>query len=116
MSDSNSRLVYSTDGGRMAPSNANPKSGRPPTRPGLPNDGVVRVMRTKQGRGGKTVTLVTGLPGAPAELEALLKALKRQCGTGGSIEGRDLAIQGDQRERVVAALERAGHTVKLAGG
>jgi translation initiation factor 1 len=46
----------------------------------------------------------------------VLRELKRQCGTGGSLEGRDLAIQGDQRERVVTALEKAGHKVKLAGG
>ncbi len=73
-------------------------------------------MRSKTGRGGKTVTLVTGLPGSPAELEKLLKGLKSQCGTGGTLEGRNLVIQGDQRERVAAALEKAGHTVKLAGG
>jgi translation initiation factor 1 len=73
-------------------------------------------MRTKQGRGGKTVTLIVGLPGSPAELEATLRDLKRQCGVGGAIEGRDLAIQGDQRERIVAVLEKAGHKVKLAGG
>jgi translation initiation factor 1 len=73
-------------------------------------------MRTKQGRGGKTVTLITGLPGSPAEIETLLRELKRQCGVGGSVEGRDLAIQGDQRERIVVVLEKAGHKVKLAGG
>lgn len=118
MSESNSRLVYSTDGGPVAAPQeaARRRKAGGQHGPAVPNDGVVRVMRTKQGRGGKTVTLVTGLPGSPTELENVLRELKRQCGTGGSLEGRDLAIQGDQRERVVTALEKAGHKVKLAGG
>jgi translation initiation factor 1 len=77
---------------------------------------MVRVMRSKTGRGGKTVTLITGLPGSPAELEKVLKRLKSQCGTGGALEGRNVVIQGDLRDRVLAALEQAGHRVKLAGG
>jgi translation initiation factor 1 len=110
-------LVYSTDGGRVQPppERERGKQQRDPRR-NTPNDGVVRVSRTSTGRGGKTVTVVTGLPGSPAELDAVLKDLKRRCGTGGSREGRDLAIQGDQRERIVAALKAAGHSVKLAGG
>lgn len=118
----NSRLVYSTDGGPPKPAKAErpvARKKRGPTKasaPAIPDDGVVRVMRSKTGRGGKTVTLVMGLPGSPAELEATLKDLKKQCGTGGTVEGRNLAIQGDQRERLVAALEKAGHRVKLAGG
>jgi translation initiation factor 1 len=112
-----SRLVYSTDGGRAKlPPEPKPRQAPKQATPSVPADGVVRVMRTKSGRGGKTVTLVTGLPGSPAELEKVLKTLKSQCGTGGAVEGRNLAIQGDQRERVVAMLEKAGHTVKLAGG
>lgn len=112
-------LVYSTDGGRVKAKPARPDERRmaaPTSRPGLPNDGIVRVYRSKQGRGGKTVTLVSGLPGSPADLDAVLKELKKRCGTGGSREGRDLVIQGDQRDRIVAALEGAGHRVKLAGG
>lgn len=112
-------LVYSTDGGRVKAKPARPGERRTAAaqpRPGLPNDGIVRVSRSKQGRGGKTVTLVSGLPGSPAELDAVLKDLKKSCGSGGSREGRDLVIQGDQRNRIVAALEEAGHRVKLAGG
>lgn len=118
MTRGDSRLVYTTDGGRVpvGKQRAAPAPARAGKRMSPPDDGVVRVMRTKQGRAGKTVTLVTGLPGSPAELEAVLRDLKRQCGTGGALEGRDLAIQGDQRERIVAALEKAGHRVKLAGG
>lgn len=121
--DPNSRLVYSTDGERVtgeAPSRARraeaPKPAGTPSRTAPPADGWVRVQRTKAGRGGKTVTLVTGLPGSPAEIEATLKTLKQLCGAGGTIEDRDVVIQGDHRERVRTRLEAMGHRVKLAGG
>jgi translation initiation factor 1 len=82
----------------------------------MPDDGVVRVQRDRRGRGGKTATAVTGLPGDEAALDALLKALKQHCGAGGSREGRTLIVQGDQRERLVARLAQLGYKPKLAGG
>jgi translation initiation factor 1 len=115
-----SRLVYSTDSGRvrakLTPHNR--KVGPPlaPPAPGIPNDGVVRVQRDKRGRGGKTATTITGLPGSEADLDALLKTLKQHCGAGGTREGRILALQGDQRERLIERLTTLGHKPKLAGG
>jgi len=121
MADSKPRLVYSTDGGRvreqLTPHNR--KVGPPPSpaRPGAPpEDGIVRVQRDKRGRGGKTATTITGLPGTEAELDSLLKSLKTHCGAGGTREGRVLAIQGDQRERLMEKLTALGHKPKLAGG
>jgi len=120
-----SRLVYSTDGGRVAYTGnrkpealpgAKPAAARGPAGPAVPDDGIVRVHRQKAGRGGKTATLVTGLPGDEAGLDGVLKTLKAQCGAGGTREGRTLVIQGDLRERVAALLEGQGHRVKLAGG
>lgn len=120
MPDPNSRLVYSTDGGRvdekLPPRPPRTRAGQPPSRPPLPPDGFVRIQREKKGRGGKTVTLVTGLPGGAAELDALLKDLKQHCGAGGTREGAVLEIQGDHRERLEARLVALGHRVKLAGG
>ena len=84
--------------------------------PGMPDDGVVRIQRDKKGRGGKTATTVTGLPGDEAALDGLLKALKQHCATGGSREGRVLILQGDQRDRLLARLSALGHKAKLAGG
>lgn len=118
----NSRLVYSTDGGRvreqLTPHNrkvaATPQVQAKPGGP--PDDGVVRVQRDKKGRGGKTATTVTGLPGSEAELDTMLKGLKQHCGAGGSREGRVLIIQGDQRERLMERLTALGHKPKLAGG
>lgn len=115
MPDSNSRLVYSTDGGRVrAPQERQTEPARGVTRD--PDDGYVRVRREKKGRGGKTVTVISGLPGGASELDRLLKLLKQHCGTGGSRDGELLVIQGDHRERLQARLEELGHRVKLAGG
>ncbi|MBE7520281.1 MAG: stress response translation initiation inhibitor YciH [Thermoflexaceae bacterium] len=114
----NSRLVYSTDGGRVREQSPSRPGARPPApaRPQPPADGVVRIMRDRRGRGGKTATVVVGLPGTEAELDSLLKALKQLCGAGGSRDGRMLEIQGDHRERLQQKLEAMGHRVRLAGG
>ena len=82
----------------------------------LPRDGIVRLLRDRKGRGGKTVTLIAGLDGSPAALGALASDLKRLCGTGGTVRGDLIEIQGDVRDRVRVELERRGYTVKVAGG
>src|SRR6266849_5812521 len=82
----------------------------------VPRDGVVRLLRDRKSRGGKTVTLITGLSGTPTALAALASDLKRLCGTGGTLRGDILEIQGDFRERLQTELERRGYTVKIAGG
>lgn len=118
MPNDRSRLVYSTDGtgsGRVRESTP-PKPGARAAVTSMPDDGIVRVRREKKGRGGKTVTVVTGVPGTDAQREALLVALKQHCGAGGTREGDALVIQGDHRDRVKARLEALGHRVLLAGG
>jgi translation initiation factor 1 len=105
---SNSRLVYSTDGGDRRADGA--QQGRPQ----LPGDGVVRVFREKGGRRGKTVTSVRGLP--PRDLDAVAGELKRHCGSGGAIKDGAVEIQGDHREKIAARLQSKGYAVKLAGG
>lgn len=117
---SDSRLVYSTEGGRvrerLTPHNRKVEAAKPAGRPGPPADGIVRIQRDKKNRGGKTVTTITGLPGTETELVALLKELKQLCGAGGVRAGSVLEIQGDHRERLQTRLEALGHRVKLAGG
>lgn len=120
MPDPNSRLVYSTDGGRVGekskPRPVRAPALRKPAPQPPPADGVVRVQREKKGRGGKTVTVVTGLPSGASELDALLKDLKQHCGAGGTRDGAVLEIQGDHRARVEARLVALGHRVKVTGG
>ena len=101
----------------MTPHNRKVAAPAPVQKPGgPPDDGVVRVQRDKKGRGGKTATTVTGLPGSEAELDTLLKTLKTFCGAGGSREGRTLVVQGDQRERLMEKLTAMGLKPKLSGG
>lgn len=112
-------LVYSTDGGRMCPACRQPVAGcscggAASDRPA--GDGVVRVSRQTQGRGGKTVTLVRGLPLCAAQLAALAKRLRGACGTGGSCKDGVLELQGDHVERLLALLLAEGHRAKRAGG
>lgn len=76
----------------------------------------VRVQRTRAGKGGKTVTLISGLELPPAEALALLKQLKASAGTGGALKEGVIELQGDQVEAALAALERAGFRPKQAGG
>lgn len=105
----NSRLVYSTDAGRIKPETPQPEA--PPA-----GDGIVRLHRETKGRGGKAVTLIKGIPLAGAELKALAKELKKLCGVGGTIKDGEVTIQGDVREKLKPALEKKGFTVKIAGG
>lgn len=79
-------------------------------------DGVVRVSREVKGRKGKGVTLITGVPLDEAGLAALAKDFKQRCGTGGTVKGGVIEIQGDHRDRLVEELRNRGHRVKLAGG
>lgn len=69
MSDSNSRLVYSTETGRID----EPKAA--PVRP--KGDGVVRIQRQTSGRKGKGVCLITGVDLDDAELTKLAAELKK---------------------------------------
>ncbi len=85
-------------------------------RSGMPRDGVVRIARDRKGRGGKTVTLITGVPGDDAGLQALAQSFKRLCGSGGTAKDGVIEVQGDHRERLHARLVELGYRVKRVGG
>ena len=76
----------------------------------------VRVQRTKAGKGGKTVTVISGLEIAEGEALAILKTLKARVGTGGAMKEGLLELQGDQVATVLQELENAGFRPKQAGG
>lgn len=79
-------------------------------------DGVVRVSRSTKGRGGKTVTLVTGLPLDEPGLVKLAKQLKAACGSGGTVKDGVVEVQGDHCDTVLQALLKQGYPAKRAGG
>lgn len=78
-------------------------------------DGVVRLKRETKGRKGTGVTLITGLPLAADELEALASRFKKLCGVGGTVREGVIEIQGEQRARLQPELEKLGYRVKIAG-
>ena len=109
--------VYSTDQGRHCSRCGLPVPACTCRTPEVVNgNGVVRLRRQVKGRNGKPVTLISGLPLAGVELKSLAKELKNKCGGGGSIEGMDILIQGDKRDRLKEVLESKGYQVKLSGG
>lgn len=73
------------------------------------------VMKSKKGRGGKTVTIVTGLHHCPQALDRLAKHLKKTCGCGGTVKQGEIIIQGDQCAKAAMELENLGYTVKRSG-
>lgn len=77
---------------------------------------VVRVGRETKGRRGKGVTVVSDVPLNEAGLHELAGVLKQRCGTGGTVKDGRIEIQGDQRDRLTAELERLGYQVKRSGG
>lgn len=78
----------------------------------LPSRIVAKLRIEKQGRGGKTVTVVDGLPNNATFLKELSHDLKKACGVGGSVGEGCVELQGDQRERIRARLTQKGYVVK----
>lgn len=110
-------LVYSTDGGRMCPACrhavalcACKQAKRAKT------DGVVRVSLDSKGRGGKSVTVIKGVPADAGALALLGKQLRSACGSGGTTKDGVIEVQGDHCAAVTAALEKLQFTVKRVGG
>ena len=113
-------IVYRSDVGRICPGCQRPlaqcacRDARgQPARPGA---GAVRVARTTQGRGGKVVSVITGLPLGAAELAALAAELKKRCGSGGTVRAGAIEIQGEHRDTLVAELVQRGYQARRAGG
>jgi translation initiation factor 1 len=112
----NARLVYSTDTGRICPSCGKPaaecRCGSADVSQSVPGRIVTRLRMEKQGRGGKVVTVIDGLPNNSGFLKELVQDLKRACGTGGAVRDGAIELQGDLRERVRSLLQSKGFTVK----
>jgi len=115
---SNTRLVYSTEPGRICPrcnrSVSECKCQSP--KAAIPRDGIVRVGRETKGRKGKGVTVITGLPMTLDQIHDLAKQLKQKCGSGGTVKEGVIEIQGDHRDALIEELSKRGYTVKRSGG
>jgi translation initiation factor 1 len=119
MGDSNARVVYSTGAGRMCPDCGAAASAcrcngavSAALSAALPKRITAKLRMEKKGRGGKTVTVVDGLPENAAFLKDLCSELKRLCGTGGAVVPGGVELQGDLRDRLRPALAAKGYLVK----
>lgn len=105
--DQLSTLVYSTDKGKITEEKRETVT---------PSDGFAKVRRETKGRKGKGVVVISGLGLNNAELKKLASKLKKSCGTGGSVVGETIEVQGDKRETIKSVLEKDGFKVKFIGG
>jgi translation initiation factor 1 len=70
----------------------------------------LRVAIEKKGRGGKTVTVVTGFEGTEDDLKELARVLKTKCGVGGAAKDGEVIVQGELKQRVIDLLKAEGYT------
>jgi translation initiation factor 1 len=85
-----------------------------PDRPPAQQD--LRIQVSRKGRGGKTVSIISGFQHKAETLDALLKQLKNQCGAGGVAKDNQIEIQGDHRQKLLQVLTEKGYKAKLSGG
>jgi translation initiation factor 1 len=112
------RLVYSSELGRVCPTCGWPATDCKCSRalaeplPSRPGKIVAKLRVEKKGRGGKTVTVLAGLPRNATFLRDLCSELKRVCGTGGAVSDDTIELQGDLRDRVREHLLKKEFVVK----
>ena len=110
-------LVFSTDGGRHCPDCSQPVDACRCKSAVLPaGDGIARVRRESKGRGGKTVTTISGVPLAEEPLKNLASDLKKRCGCGGALKDGVIEIQGDHVQLLLDELLKRGFKAKKSGG
>ena len=80
-----------------------------------PQQQNIRIQATRRGKGGKTVTEITGFQTTSENLIKLTKQLKNQCGTGGTTRDAMIEIQGDCTQRILPILLSLGYKAKISG-
>ena len=112
MTKNESRTVWSSDQGDLRKQQAQSRNEK-----SLPaHQQTVYLHRDSRGRGGKTVTLLKKLVLSEDDMKELAKKLKQVCGSGGTVKGDMIEIQGEHREKIADALVKMGYKVKIAGG
>jgi translation initiation factor 1 len=114
----NTRIVYSTEQGRICPSCEKPvaECACRAEKVVPEGDGIVRISRETKGRKGKVVTVIRGVCLDQEGLQRLAKQLKQRCGSGGTLKDGVIEIQGDHRDALVKQLEKQGYVAKRSGG
>ena len=111
MSDFKNKLVWSDDPKDKA--KLEPKKEVLPSAADVEKTKWTCVFRLeKNGRGGKTVTVIDQLPRSEDYVSALCKELKSKCGSGGTYDIKKdcgvIEIQGDKRDAIKALFDKKG--------
>ena len=61
------------------------------------------------------MSAIHGVPLPGPQLEEICSALKKKCGTGGTVKNGVIEIQGDHRDRLVEELKKLGYTRREEG-
>ncbi|MDH6099170.1 translation initiation factor [Anabaenopsis sp. FSS-46] len=81
-----------------------------------PQQQNLKIQASRKGRKGKTVTVISGFQTKPEVLAALVKQLKTQCGTGGTVKDHEIEIQGDHKQKILEIMTTLGYKAKISGG
>ena len=77
-----------------------------------PSRQTIRVAVDRKRRAGKSVTVASGFEQAPESLARLATALKKRCGSGGTVKGNEIEVQGEHVETIAAELRKLGYRVR----
>jgi translation initiation factor 1 len=110
------RLVYST-GGDAAHHEQRPDEKRSNQLKAAGRGGAGPVRLSLERRASdRQVTIVRGLTGSAEQIAEVARALKTACGTGGSVKGDVIELQGDRRDAAFALLAASGIKARKSGG
>ncbi|MBE9210653.1 translation initiation factor [Nostoc sp. LEGE 06077] len=107
---SDNKIIYQEFGNGNSAATERPILELPPQQQNL------RIQATRTGRKGKTVTVITGFQSKPETLADLVKQLKTQCGTGGTVKENTIEIQGEHKQKMLEIVTKLGYKAKLSGG
>ncbi|ELR98652.1 translation initiation factor [Gloeocapsa sp. PCC 73106] len=111
MSSPNKRIAYQEFGTPETGDDTEKNQGDLP-----PQQQNLRIQTSKAGRKGKIVTIISGFVTPPETLSQILKQLKTQCGSGGTIKDETIEIQGEHKAKILETLIKLGYKAKISGG
>lgn len=112
MNKNNARTVWSSGEGDLRKK----KQITANVKPLPPKQQTAYLHRASSGRGGKVVSTVKNLVLSEEDMKSLVKKLKQECGTGGTIKDGVIEIQGEHRQKMAGVLLKLGFNVRIAGG
>jgi translation initiation factor 1 len=77
-----------------------------------PSRQTIRVAIDKKRRAGKSVTVASGFEHPPETMAKLATALKKRCGSGGTVKGSEIEVQGEHVETIAGELRKLGYRIR----